>query len=134
MRTIYRANDGEEFSNAEKAIEHEFSNLVKWVKSAPKDLSGTPEFDQWAIQNPEHFIEAVQFASTAPKETMESFVNCCKILNNFNSPVTIVPDFVKHSFIFNAGGLQGGFILHGYQETFSVEVDPPKHPHWSLHT
>lgn len=49
-------------------------------------------------------------------------------------------DFVKGSFSFwymkngKPAVLNGGIILHGFQETFSVELNANNKPHWSIHT
>jgi len=48
-------------------------------------------------------------------------------------------DFVKGSFSFAVKSndkfrINGGVILHGFGETFAVELDPCRAPHWSIHT
>jgi hypothetical protein len=92
------------------------------------------------ITNKEHFKEAVAFAKSSKGPTRKSFKHCLKCLNrikrNYNTTLHLQPDFVPHSFtfFFEKNGLLGGFILHGYTETFSVEINPPEYPHWSLHT
>ena len=53
--------------------------------------------------------------------------------------LAISGDFVTGSFGFafsldNQPGLNGGLILHGFEETFSVELGGRNIPHWSLHT
>jgi len=51
----------------------------------------------------------------------------------------IASDFVVGSFSFvymydEKRDFNGGIILHGFGETFSVELTAPSHPHWSIHT
>lgn len=64
-----------------------------------------------------------------------------KIAKNCNNIVMMYEDFVKHSFYFimhrkNTAqrDFNGGVILHGYEETFSIELNPPNKPHYSIHT
>jgi hypothetical protein len=63
-----------------------------------------------------------------------------RIAENNNYICLVYQDFVKHSFYFcfyNQNGyrtLNGGVILHGFQETFSVELNPKSFPHYSIHT
>jgi hypothetical protein len=95
------------------------------------------------IWNKDHFKEAIKFAKTLSKESKNSFLFCIHKLNrikrNCNEDLTITPDFVKHSFgfCFTKDGkrtLGGGMILHGFEETFSVELTSERFPHWSIHT
>ena len=103
------------------------------------------------IQNIEHFREALKFARTQPKEARKSLRASFRTLNRIkrNGPfhygeqmiLCLYPDWVKHSFAFGFKtldnrpiGLSGGLILHGYEETFSVEINPCSGPHWSIHT
>lgn len=111
------------------------------------------------IFNKGHFREALSFAKSVPpshpmRKSFRSSLNTLnRIKRNYadDNPglrLCLTPDFVKHSFIFHYEkpkpyphqdetqqiGLWGGFILHGFQETLSVEIDPPSYPHWSIHT
>lgn len=98
------------------------------------------------IPNTEHFKDAVRFARLHPcEDTRRSFKRCLTTLNrlkrNMQCELRLVPDFVKHSFIFYLNTtedgrtrLHGGMILHGYQETFSVSVTNSRNPYWSIHT
>lgn len=96
----------------------------------------------------------------AGQELEKSFYRCfnklMEILNNFKLPIDeygyekgeyicqISPDFVEHSFSFcffyidekgeKKKDFNGGIILHGFQETFSVELTSNNEPHWSIHT
>jgi len=97
------------------------------------------------ISNAEHFKDAVRFARLHPcPDTRRSFKRCLSTLNrlkrNMGCELSLLPDFVKHSFIFYFNTedgytrLHGGMILHGYQETFSVSVTSSRNPYWSIHT
>lgn len=97
-----------------------------------------------AILNKEHFRKTLVFAKQSHPKTRRSFKNQLSCLNrikrNYKATLKLEPDFVEHSFIFSFErnseriGLWGGFILHGYEETFSVEITNLNYPHWSLHT
>jgi hypothetical protein len=103
------------------------------------------------INNTEHFKAALRFAKTLPKESRRSLRHCFSVLNRIkrNSKreighaveVRLFPDWVKHSWAFNffcpatnQQWFHGGLILHGFEETFSVELNPSHAPHWSIHT
>jgi hypothetical protein len=97
------------------------------------------------INDKGQFSKALAFAKRSPKETRKSFKQCLSALNRIKRQsegiLCLHPDFVPHSFIFTYEnekgqrvGLLGGMILHGYTETFSVEINAPSYPHWSLHT
>ena len=103
------------------------------------------------IDNKEQFREALKFAKTLPKESRKSFQHCISTLNRLkrngykDMDLHIYPDWVKHSFGFGFGivddlgrvqerGLNGGMILHGFQETFSVSLTSNNYPYLSIHT
>jgi len=99
------------------------------------------------IYDKEHFKNARSVAYAIGNETKQSFLNCIMQLNrikrNNNWDLYLFPDFVKHSFQFefhkdghsiNSLKLNGGFILHGFEPTYSVELNPVNYPHWSIHT
>lgn len=84
----------------------------------------------------------------ASNSMAESFQKCwaqlLRILMNYGKDediheLVIFPDFVKASFEFaftlnGSPHLNGGMILHGFEETFSVELVEQPYPHWSIHT
>ena len=98
----------------------------------------------------EAFKEALAFSRTLPKESRKSLLNCISSLNKIKRinefDLVIKNDFVKHSFLFAFGKMNpetetwerkdfnGGIILHGFEETYSIELNPAKYPHWSIHT
>lgn len=99
------------------------------------------------IDNKEHFKEALNFSKTLGGKSKKSFYQCLRLLNRIKKNgckgmnLYIYPDFVKHSFNFcfmnettKKRGLTGGMILHGFQETFSVQLVSKNYPSWSLHT
>jgi hypothetical protein len=110
------------------------------------------------IENQEHLKKALAFAKTLPKESRQSLRRSFHTINNIKKNyvqraskeggiVTLVvgPDWVKHSFCFMFAvsfpsqgtvirGMNGGIILHGFEETFSVELSGKNYPHWSIHT
>ena len=99
------------------------------------------------IYNKEHFKDALAFAKKLGGESKESFRKCLTNLNRVkrgnNWNLCIYPDFVKHSFEFGFYRgepkrenlvYNGGMLLHGFQETYAVELSAEKFPHWSIHT
>ena len=95
------------------------------------------------ISDPIKFRDTVRKASELDGESKKSFFNCLKNLNrirrNNKYDMHLVPDFVKYSwgFGFHSGdrmALNGGLILHGFEPTFSVEINGSAYPHWSIHT
>ena len=96
------------------------------------------------ISDPIKFRDTVKKAIELGGESKESFFDCLKRLNKLrksnNYNLQMVPDFVKYSWSFafhtneNRMALNGGMILHGFEQTFSVEINGSAHPHWSIHT
>ena len=96
------------------------------------------------IHDKNHFKNANAKSMQLGHEPRQSFKNCMKrlvaIRNNRNGKLYIYPDFIKHSFewlVADQDGnriINGGVILHGFEETFSIELSAPSHPHWSVHT
>jgi hypothetical protein len=92
----------------------------------------------------EHMKEAFRFAKKLGGESRKSLNDCFRLLKNIRKnngyKLHIRPDWVKHSFHFSftkngkPSGFCGGLILHGFQETLSVELTGASCPHWSLHT
>ena len=100
------------------------------------------------IHNIEHFNKAKQFIKL-DKQLKKSFKDCIGQLNRIKRNYSemygptilhLFPDFVEHSFVFGFENneklrlLNGGLILHGYQQTFSIEINPNNKPHYSIHT
>ena len=96
------------------------------------------------ISNTEHFTATLAYAKSQPKETKRTFLRSISTINRLKrnletDEVHIYPDWVDHSFgwSFIKDGkcvYNGGMILHGFQQTFSVELNPKSYPHWSIHT
>lgn len=95
------------------------------------------------ITDHKKFRSTVRMAKELGDESKKSLFKCLKRLNEIRRSndydLQLIPDFVKHSwgFCFHKKGvarLNGGMILHGLQETFSVELNGAQYPHWSLHT
>ena len=98
------------------------------------------------ISDLSHFKEAVAFARKLGGDSKKSFWRSLATLNRLkrsfkDCTLHIHPDFVKHSFYWtivrdsdNKIVYNGGMILHGFQETVSVELCPETYPHWSIHT
>ncbi len=97
------------------------------------------------IDDPQHLNNALKFAAQLPKESQRSLGNCFDFLKGFlgeskKMTVDVYNDFVPHSFYFvykqgDKFAMNGGIILHGFGETFSVELPNDKnYPHWSVHT
>lgn len=98
------------------------------------------------IENPQHLNNALKFAAQLPEESQSSLGWSFQSLKNLienakdGNILHIVPDFVPHSFYFyvlkdeEKKVFDGGVILHGFSETFAVELAAPKYPHWSVHT
>jgi hypothetical protein len=103
------------------------------------------------IANKEHFKEAIRFAKTLPKSSRSSLRHSFRTLNRIKRNgmretgelvvLFLNPDWVNHSWAFqfmtlsgNKPWFHGGLILHGFEETYSVELNPANGPHWSIHT
>jgi hypothetical protein len=99
------------------------------------------------IHDKQHFIAALRFAKSQSKNTRKSFRYCLSTLNRLkkngrfgDSTLNISKDFVTHSFYWWIGYpnespmYNGGMILHGFEETLSIEINPASYPHWSIHT
>jgi hypothetical protein len=96
------------------------------------------------ITDIQRFRNTLKKARELGGESRLSLINCLKRLNeirrNRDYKLVMSPDFVAHSWsfgIYRKDGIlsmNGGLILHGFEETFSVELDGASYPHWSLHT
>jgi len=103
------------------------------------------------IENKEHFNEALKIAKKLGGKSRKSFQHCIHMLNRIKRngckgyTLIIAPDWVTHSFTFgflkfDEDGqiidrrMYGGLILHGFEETLSIELCPDSFPHWSIHT
>ena len=102
------------------------------------------------IEDPGHFRESAKFAKQLPVESRKTFIRCLKTLNrlkkSYDGELMLYPDFCAHSFCFSINSkdtsmsrfgkiyLNGGMILHGFGQTYSVELSAPTYPHWSIHT
>ena len=97
------------------------------------------------LQCPAEFIAAHKLARELGGEAKRSFHRCLRSLNqikrNYDATLHIFKDFPTHSFGFaftNAKGertgLDGAMILHGFEQTFAVELVSKAGPHWSIHT
>ena len=105
------------------------------------ELSHYMERKTMKINNKEHFIDAWKKAREIGGATEKSFKRSLETIisiekNGHHGEALLYPDFVKHSFAFGftEGKFNGGMILHGFQETFSIELNPANYPHWSIHT
>lgn len=111
------------------------------------------------ITDKAQFNEAVQFAKKLGGDAKKSFIRCIETLNalknNTYSEYTlhIYPDSVNHSLGWHFSGvdseghthacdkngnykrgMNGGMILHGFQQTFAVQLETTSYPRWSIHT
>lgn len=107
-------------------------------------MQQVPEYPHVYFSNLDHYKEALAVAQKLGGEAFESFKqqfeSLERICANWNDTAEVHPDFVQHSFYFRMyqsdgkSGMDGGIILHGLGETFSVELCPPEGVHWSMHT
>lgn len=104
----------------------------------------------WTVENKQHWKDAIAFSKKLGGESLLSFRHCMRLLSNMKKGgykgynLYLSPDWVKHSFYFCyrkenpdgtfVKGLDGGLILHGFQETFSVSLSDATHPYWTIHT
>ena len=103
------------------------------------------------IEDTEHYRKARMFMTTLPSESRDSWHrswgNLCykaNMKNDLGKPldyhIHVFTDFVEHSFYWvwhtakEETIMNGGLILHGFEEAFSVEINPSQCPHWSIHT
>jgi len=100
------------------------------------------------IRDKEHFRSALAMAKKLGGKSKQSFRRSLTSINRIKrnyargkeSKLIMTPDFVKHSFawgVLNDDGrcvYNGGMILHGFEQTFAVQIDPQNFPNWSIHT
>ena len=92
----------------------------------------------------QHFKETFKFARKLGGKSQKSLVNSFRMLNkikhNCGYQLHLKPDWVKYSFAFwfttkdGKFAYNGGLILHGFQETLSIEISSDNFHHWSIHT
>jgi len=89
------------------------------------------------------FKEALDFARKLGGEPKRSFLHCLWTLNrikrNNKWDLVIWEDWVKHSFSFVFRKdkdfiMNGGMILHGFENTLTVSLENHAAPYWSIHT
>ncbi len=109
--------------------------------SGLKTVAGYPHL---RFSDVKHYKEALKFARKVGGEPLQSFKNAFDTLERFcvngGTTAEVHPDFTKHGFYFREYGsdgrlaMDGGIILHGLGESFSVELSPKSGLHWSMHT
>lgn len=123
---------------SQRKVTHAYIEVGKLAQDSEKKCE---------VVDKDHFKNALDFAKKQNKETKKSFQYCLKTINRIKRRygpecrLYIGPDFVTHSFSWAVRNIKtgeckysGGFILHGYEETFSIELNPSDLPHWSIHT
>ena len=117
------------------------SNLT--IKEMTEDTTQEPNYPSLYFRTRETYVkDALDFAEKHGLPSLvASLESLQRVCNNCGDIAMIYEDFVKHSFYFvlydkNTAerDFNGGIILHGYEETFSVELVPELKPHWSIHT
>lgn len=100
------------------------------------------------IHCPDEFNEALQFSAKNTNNELQCCIMQLMTGDYYGAKeLHLYKDFVKHSFGFalispeddeldikSHTFLNGGIILHGYEETFSIEINPVDDPHYSIHT
>ena len=106
-------------------------------------MESVAEYPHLRFSDIEHYKKALNFAEKIGGEALNSFKNALAYLERIcgrqNATGEVHPDFVQHSFyfrIYNGSSLDldGGIILHGVGNSFSVELAPKAGIHWSMHT
>ena len=91
----------------------------------------------------DHYNKALALAEKLGGEALESlkrsFNTLERICVNSNLVAEVHPDCVQNSFYFityykGKADMNGGIILHGMGQSFSVELCPEPVVHWSMHT
>lgn len=100
------------------------------------------------IHNMKWFREAMKFSAKHIPAGNRTLKDCIKSLLRGaydGEELHLRPDFVTHSFIFAyqtpdqsckgyKQGMWGGIILHGFEQTLSVDLSAESRPHYSIHT
>ena len=119
---------------------------IENINQILKEYYQLEQYPNLYFREQSHLANTLQFAlqNKTQIEENHSVENCLSSLNNMaknNDEIALLyPDFVKHSFywqLYKKTGeydMNGGIILHGYQETYAVEISPKNKPHWSIHT
>jgi len=125
------------------------SEMNKIITEIVEDSEQLEEYPKLFFKLKVGYLQAaLKFSdSNIPEEEgyIRTLRNCLeslnRIANNSGDAAVLYEDFVKHSFYFvlydektGAKDFNGGIILHGYQETLAVELNPSNKPHYSIHT
>jgi hypothetical protein len=108
------------------------------------DMKSVEEYPHLLFSNIDHYKKALEFAKSLGEEPLrtfkESFESLERLCAQGHDVAEVRPDFAEYSFYFRmyqADGsldMDGGIILHGLGNSFSVELIPRHEPHWSMHT
>jgi hypothetical protein len=108
------------------------------------NMQAIAEYPHLFFSDLEHFNKALEFATSNGDEALrslkESLASLERICINGGKTAEVFPDFVAHSFYFRtyrkdgSDGIDGGIILHGLTQSFSIELIPKPGLHWSMHT
>jgi hypothetical protein len=108
------------------------------------DLSTLAQFPHLKFSDIDHYSKALKLseklggqAQTTFKETFEFLERICE---RDDETAEVHPDCIPHSFYFRiyrrdgSLSMDGGIILHGIGNSFSVELCPKTGIYWSMHT
>ena len=113
-------------------------------KERSPNLQTINDYPHLKFSNLEHYNTALKKAEELGKEALDSFKNTFASLERIcahqNETAEVFPDCTPYSFYFRTYKedgefwIDGGIILHGIGQAFSVELCPKASIHWSMHT
>jgi hypothetical protein len=110
-------------------------------KTRATDTKKISEYPHLEFIDVEHYRKALKLANELGEEALDSFKRSFETLERLaeNETAQVHPDCTPNSFYFRIYRsthcvLDGGIILHGMGQSFSVEFPSKRGIHWSVHT
>jgi hypothetical protein len=111
-------------------------------KTKATDTKKISEYPHLEFTDVEHYQKALELANKLKGKPLDSFKQSFELLERIaknNGTAQVYPDVVPNSFYFRVYKksccvLDGGIILHGRGQSFSVEFPSNQGIHWSVHT
>ncbi len=108
------------------------------------NLASVPQYPHLKFSDIEHYKKALELAEKLANESLNSFRSTFDFLEQIcqrdDETAEVHPDCIPHSFYFriyrkdDSLSMDGGIILHGTGNSFSVELCPKTGHYWSIHT
>lgn len=108
------------------------------------NLAPLAQYPHLKFSDIKHYEKALEMAEKIGGEALISFKSAFEFLERIcardDETAEVHPDCTQHSFYFriyrkdNSLSMDGGIILHGMGNSFSVELCPKAGVHWLIHT